>query len=63
MFISGCDNFFDGLVCWPFTRAGHQANVDCFTIEAFAQAIKLVVDKHGAMATGGIDSYIYRLEA
>jgi len=43
---TGCERYFDGLVCWPDTQAGHQAHVDCFIIEAFAQAIKLVVEKN-----------------
>jgi len=37
-----CDDFFDGLVCWPSTPPGEQARVDCATIEAFVQALGIV---------------------
>ena len=50
----GCDRYFDGLVCWPDTPAGHQAHVDCFIIEAFAQAIKFAVEKDQDTETGEI---------
>ena len=39
-FSPGCDNFHDGLVCWPQTPPGHQAKVDCLNNVAFAQALK-----------------------
>ena len=38
--LPGCDNFHDGLVCWPQTPSGHQAQVDCLNNVAFAQALK-----------------------
>ena len=41
---SGCEEFFDGLVCWPFTIFDHQARVNCLEIKAFAQALKFVTN-------------------
>ena len=35
----GCSSYFDGLVCWPGTAPGNSAVVDCFHIDAFAQAL------------------------
>lgn len=32
----GCDNFHDGLVCWPRTGPGEQAKVDCLNNIAFS---------------------------
>ena len=55
--MEGCERYFDGLVCWPDTQAGHQAHVDCFIIEAFAQAIKLVVEKNQDLEKGLISSF------
>ena len=36
---AGCGYFFDGLVCWPSTPPGEEAGVNCWAIEAFAQAL------------------------
>ena len=36
---SYCVSYFDGLVCWPGTAPGNSAVVDCFHIDAFAQAL------------------------
>ena len=44
-FLPGCDNFHDGLVCWPQTPPGHQAKVDCLNNVAFAQALKQSSDE------------------
>ena len=39
---SGCDNFHDGLVCWPRTLAGSTAEVDCLENPAVAVALDSV---------------------
>ena len=41
---TGCEEFFDGLVCWPFTVFDQQARVNCLEIKAFAQALKFVTN-------------------
>ena len=48
----GCETFFDGLVCWPSTDAGSEATVDCFTIEAFAKAIKYTLTEESETEEG-----------
>ena len=54
---SGCETFFDGLVCWPSTDAGQEATVDCFTIEAFAKAIKYTLTAVSVAEEGIIFRY------
>ena len=39
LYFTGCDFFFDGLVCWPSTPLGEEAGVNCWSIEAFARAL------------------------
>ena len=52
LFVPGCDNLFDGLVCWPATATGKQARVECFHIKAFAQAFKQIKENFGLDAIG-----------
>ena len=51
VFAVGCDFYFDGLVCWPPTPHGQQATVDCFTIEAFTQAMG-ILNNYGRLPKG-----------
>ena len=51
---SGCDNFHDGLVCWPRTLAGSTAEVDCLENPAVAVALDSV---------GKIILYLYPVES
>ena len=54
--LPGCDNFHDGLVCWPQTPSGHQAQVDCLNNVAFAQALK---QSSGSENIGETKQYMY----
>ena len=51
---TGCDNFHDGLVCWPRTLAGSTAEVDCLENPAVAVALDSV---------GKIILYLYPVES